>query len=167
MWYNFNEYFFTVTEMPPRLIIYRKTSNIRRTLVGKKIVDHSDVVGASPVGAAPTTSSFLDLTSGFKGFGKESRKTVREFFMCWDLVRSYIRDLTVVSSVPVLGFFLFLYHSAYHKSARLVYSTWNSQNKALENQFPTFQIKVLGYSGKCILLSGGFSVAWADMVSKS
>ena len=38
---------------------YRKVSNIRRTLVGNKIVDHSDVVGASPVGAAPTTSSFL------------------------------------------------------------------------------------------------------------
>ena len=38
--------------------IYRKVSNIRRTLVGNKIVDHSDVVGASPVGAAPTTSSF-------------------------------------------------------------------------------------------------------------
>ena len=37
---------------------YRKTSNIRLTLVGNKIVDHSDVVGASPVGAAPTTSSF-------------------------------------------------------------------------------------------------------------
>ena len=38
--------------------IYRKTSNISRTLVGNKIVDNSDVVGASPVGAAPTTSSF-------------------------------------------------------------------------------------------------------------
>ena len=38
--------------------IYRKTSNIRRTLLGNKIVDHSDVVGASPDGAAPTTSSF-------------------------------------------------------------------------------------------------------------
>ena len=37
---------------------YPETSNIRRTLVGNKIVDHSDVVGASPVGAAPTTSSF-------------------------------------------------------------------------------------------------------------
>ena len=37
---------------------YRKTSNINRTLVGDKIVDNSDVVGASPVGAAPTTSSF-------------------------------------------------------------------------------------------------------------
>ena len=39
-------------------IYYRKVSNIRRALVGNKIVDHSDVVGASPVGAAPTTSSF-------------------------------------------------------------------------------------------------------------
>ena len=37
---------------------YRQVSNIRRTLAGYKIVDHSDVVGASPVGAAPTTSSF-------------------------------------------------------------------------------------------------------------
>ena len=37
---------------------YRKVSNIRRTFVGNTIVDHSDVVGASPVGAAPTTSSF-------------------------------------------------------------------------------------------------------------
>ena len=37
---------------------YRQVSNIRRTLVGNKIVDHSDVVGASPVGAAPATSSF-------------------------------------------------------------------------------------------------------------
>ena len=38
--------------------MYRKTSNIGRTLVGNKIVDNSDVVVASPVGAAPTTSSF-------------------------------------------------------------------------------------------------------------
>ena len=37
---------------------YRKTSNISRTFVGDRIVDNSDVVGASPVGAAPTTSSF-------------------------------------------------------------------------------------------------------------
>ena len=37
---------------------YRKTSNISCTLVGNKIDDHSDVVGALPVGAAPTTSSF-------------------------------------------------------------------------------------------------------------
>ena len=36
---------------------YRKTSNISRTLWGNRIVDHSDLAGASPVGAAPTTSS--------------------------------------------------------------------------------------------------------------
>ena len=38
--------------------MYCKVSNIRHTLAGNKFVDHSDVVGASPVGAAPTTSSF-------------------------------------------------------------------------------------------------------------
>ena len=37
---------------------YRQVSNISGTLVGNKIVDHSNVVGTSPVGAAPTTSSF-------------------------------------------------------------------------------------------------------------
>ena len=37
---------------------HRKTSNIRHTSVGNKTADHSDVVGASPVGAAPSTFSF-------------------------------------------------------------------------------------------------------------
>ena len=45
-------------ERTARIHVYRQISNIRRTSVGNKIVDHSDVVGASPVGAAPTTSSF-------------------------------------------------------------------------------------------------------------
>ena len=36
---------------------YRQVSTKRRTSIGNKIVDNSDVVGASPVGAAPTTSS--------------------------------------------------------------------------------------------------------------
>ena len=44
---------------------YRKTSNISRTLEGNKIVDHSDVDGASPVGATPTTFFILDLIPGF------------------------------------------------------------------------------------------------------
>ena len=37
---------------------YRQVSNISGTLVGNKIVDHSDVVGALPVSTAATTSSF-------------------------------------------------------------------------------------------------------------
>ena len=45
----------------PRTLSYWitvKPLTIRRTAVGNKIVDNSDVVGASAVGAAPTTSSF-------------------------------------------------------------------------------------------------------------
>ena len=41
-----------------RVLNYRQTSNISRTLTANKIIDQSDVVGASPAGAAPTTSSF-------------------------------------------------------------------------------------------------------------
>ena len=40
------------------LYTYRKTSNVSDPLVGNELDDHPDVVGASPVGAAPTTSSF-------------------------------------------------------------------------------------------------------------
>ena len=49
-----------MTLLPYRgvVVIYRQVSNIRRILVGNKIVDPSDVVGASPVDAAPTTSLF-------------------------------------------------------------------------------------------------------------
>ena len=36
--------------------MYRQASIISRTIVGNSIADHSDVVGASPVDAAPTTS---------------------------------------------------------------------------------------------------------------
>ena len=48
----------SITLTPAAIFMYRQVSNIRRTLVGNEIVDHSDVVGASPVGATPTTSSF-------------------------------------------------------------------------------------------------------------
>ena len=40
-----------------------QTSNIRYTLVGNKIVDNSDLFGASPVGA----EYILKLTPGFNG----------------------------------------------------------------------------------------------------
>ena len=40
------------------LVSYRQISNKSHTLAGNKIVDHSDVVGTPPIGAAATTSSF-------------------------------------------------------------------------------------------------------------
>ena len=42
--------------------IYRQASNIRRTFASNKFADHSDAVGALPVGAAPTASSFSTYT---------------------------------------------------------------------------------------------------------
>ena len=51
---------FIVQQLPLIMynIGYHQASNISCTSVGNKIVDHSEVVGASPVDAAPTTSSF-------------------------------------------------------------------------------------------------------------
>ena len=46
-----------------------QTSNISRTLVDIKIVDHLDIVGASPVGAAPTASSTARRDGNRLNFG--------------------------------------------------------------------------------------------------
>ena len=74
-------------------IDYRKTSYIRRTLVGNKTVDHSDVVGASPVGAAPTTSSFSTKHLALLDWTKGNCKTSRETFKFGDLVRLILEIL--------------------------------------------------------------------------
>ena len=63
---------------------YRQTSNIRRTSIGNTIVNHSVVVGAPPVGAAPTTFSF---SPGFDWLGKDNCMTRRETFKFWYLMR--------------------------------------------------------------------------------
>ena len=74
--------------------MYSQTSNISRTLVDNKTVDYSDVVGASPVGAAPTTSSLstYHLTSmvGQRQLQNETRDiSVLKFGA------AYIRGFTV------------------------------------------------------------------------
>ena len=56
---------------------YRQTSNTSRTLVGNKIVDHSDVAGASPVGAAPYSSSFSTQQLASMDWTQTTAKTRR------------------------------------------------------------------------------------------
>ena len=74
---------------------YLKTSNIKRALVGNKIVDHSDVVGASPVGAAPITSSF---STWYLALRDSTKKAARQYenLLSVGFDASNIRDLTVV-----------------------------------------------------------------------
>ena len=51
-WLNFGYVLlFTSSFRSAFILIYPKTSDIRRASEGNKIVDHSDVVGAAPVGA--------------------------------------------------------------------------------------------------------------------
>ena len=64
---------------------YRQVSNITRTLVGNKIVNHSDVVGAAP--------SFSTWTPGFIGFGKDNCTTRRETFKFGNLVQLILEIL--------------------------------------------------------------------------
>ena len=73
------------------LLIYRQVSNIRRTFVGNKIVDHSDVVIACR--RCSNYIFILDLTPGFKGLGKDDFKTRWDSFQFWDLVRLILETL--------------------------------------------------------------------------
>ena len=52
---------------------YRQISNIRRTLVGNIIVDHADVIGASPVIAAPTTF-YCRFNTWFQWIGQRQQQ---------------------------------------------------------------------------------------------
>ena len=75
---------------------YRQTYSISRTLVGNKIVDHSDVVGASPVGAAPNASSFSTYLAAMDNC-KAGRETSN---LLW-FGATYIRGLNVIRYVLV------------------------------------------------------------------
>ena len=54
-----------ITPSDGRTHRYRQTSNISRALLGDKIVDRSDIVGAPPVGGKP----------GFNELGTDKCKT--------------------------------------------------------------------------------------------
>ena len=94
-------------EMPPGItpaiclcnFAYHQTSNIRHTLVGIQLVDHSDVVGALPVGAASTASSFTTSpgTPGYNGLSKYNCKTRPESFEFFNLVCLILEVLQYIS----------------------------------------------------------------------
>ena len=67
-------------------LMYCQISNIRHTLVGNKIGHYSDVVGASPVYTAPTTSPFstkhLMLTDWAKTTARRDEKHLSVVIWC-------------------------------------------------------------------------------------
>ena len=75
--------------------IYCQTSNMICSLVGNKIVDRSDVVRASPVGAAATTSSFSTEHLASMDWAKTTARRDEKHLR---FSVTYIRDLTAVTS---------------------------------------------------------------------
>ena len=74
---------------------YRQISNRRRTLVGNKIVDQSDVVGASPVQLQLQLRLHSRLNTWLHWIGqRELQDDVRNIQVWW-FGAPYIRDITV------------------------------------------------------------------------
>ena len=91
---------------------YPKTSDISHTLVGNEIVDHPDVVEAWPVGAAPTTSSFLTWYLASMDWAKTTpRRDEKHLSFCdlvclilevWQYLYCHILSNVVLCLTPLL-----------------------------------------------------------------
>ena len=76
-------------------ILYHVKMTKFATRISNQLVDHSDVVGALPVGAASTLNYIfiLDLTPGFNGLGK-TRPESFEFFNLMCLILEVLRYIS-------------------------------------------------------------------------
>ena len=98
-----------------------KSCNISYTVVGNKIVDHSDVVGASPVDAAPMSAMLqLHLHSQFntclQWIGQWQLQDETRSIYSLGFSATYIRDLIVSSNWKRLGYidiYLYVYLCVY------------------------------------------------------
>ena len=115
--------------------VYCQTSNISHILlVGNRIVDHSDEVGASPVGTAPTMHCsnyivILDLTLGFNRLHKDNCKTRWETFKFGDLVWQFI---LLINSLRRVAFY-HIFHSSHQSRnpSESLHRAWQLYCRAL------------------------------------
>ena len=79
---------------------------LRCTLVGNKIVDHSDVVGSSPIGAAPTTSSFPTYHLASKDWAKTTARWNKKYLNLEIWCSLYQRFDSSLLGFQILGWYL-------------------------------------------------------------
>ena len=86
------------------MIIYCRTSNIIGTIVGNKIVDHSDLIEASPVGTAPTTSSFSTQHPASKDWAKTTARRDKKHlsFRIWCNLYWKFESICIFSRLDML-----------------------------------------------------------------
>ena len=84
---------------------YRQIGSISRTLVGNKIVDHS--LRCSWIITCRRCSNYIftiDLLPGINGLGRDNCKSIRETFKWWDFGATYVRSLTVITTILLIYF---------------------------------------------------------------
>ena len=101
-------------------LIYRQT--YKMTLLGNKIVYHSDVVWSIACRRCSNYIFILDLTPSFGGLGKVNCKTRCEAFKFWDLVPLISRNFTVYIYTQTFMAFI----SEYHFEIKLQLADWVS-----------------------------------------
>ena len=85
-----------------RLSYYRQVSNMRGTLLGNKIGDHSDVTCRR----CSNYIFILDLTPGFTGLGEDSCTTRRETSKFGELVRLILEILQYYVDLGICQWFV-------------------------------------------------------------
>ena len=99
---------------------YCQTSNISPTLVSYKIVDHADVVGASPDWGCSNYIFILDLTPGFNGLGRDNCKTKQESLIkFWDLVHLISDNLWKSEYCPCMSWKSYIQHDPFFEISLL------------------------------------------------
>ena len=93
----------TFVSCPTTGVSYPQYSNICLTLVGNPIVDHSGVVGASPVWHCSNYIFIPDLTYGFNGLGKDNCKMRWETFGFWNLMHLILEVWQYIDSKLAMG----------------------------------------------------------------
>ena len=123
--------------IPLKQGMYRKTSNIRRTLGSNKIVDHSDVDGASPFGAAPTAFSFSTWRLAWRDTAK---KAVRQFENLLSVGIWCVLYLRLDGNYLSISKVFCIHMQAFRKARDLRHSAATQRNK-----IPDLQAKVTSY----------------------
>ena len=103
---NFNRMCFalpttTVLKTCHIISVYSETSNISCTLVGNKMGDHIDAVGAPPVGAAPITSSRLHAWL-LRDWAKTTARLDEKHLSLGDFVHLVLTVWRYIWNVPVI-----------------------------------------------------------------
>ena len=135
MFFSLSSWCFAIYSLFHTDLTYHQVSSIRCTWVGNDIVDHSDVVRASPVGAAPPTSSFSTEHLGSIYCAKTTASQVEKHFKFWDLVRLILDISRYVPTLHKIGPVAASGSVVAYMGAILTHWGWDEMNNISQTTF--------------------------------